>query len=297
MTTRSEPLPQLPPLHVHREGTGPALVALPGIGSTWEEFRSLLPLLARRYDVLALDLPGQGDSPPLPPGRTSDVAGLTDAVEAELDQRGVALPHVLGVSLGGRVALELARRGRARSVVAIGPTGPVTPPERGFQAALLGLSRLVYGAASPVADRLAQPAAVRTLALFPLRARGWRASPEEAAALVRAMGRGDDFWRQLRWAILPEGQLDYRAVRCPVRIAQGSADVLSLGQALRLAALVPGARFSWLPFAGHSSVGDVPEQVAALVDDAAAAADEPPVQQAQQAPGEPDAAGVSGERP
>ncbi|MDP9394365.1 MAG: hypothetical protein M3Q27_09020 [Actinomycetota bacterium] len=57
-----------------------------------------------------------------------------------------------------------------------------------------------------------------------------------------------------------------------MRIAQGSADVLSLGQALRLSALVPGAQFRWLALAGHSSVGDVPDRVVELVDAVATAA-------------------------
>jgi pimeloyl-ACP methyl ester carboxylesterase len=261
------------PLHVHREGSGPALVLLPGLGTTVAEFRAVAPLLARRYDVLALDLPGQGRSPALPPTVRPGVEALTDAVEQELDRQAVPAPHVLGVSLGGRLGLELARRKRARSVVAIAPTGPLTPPERAFQTASLAAARLGFSTLAPVADPLLRSAVRRTAALALLRARGWRTPAGEAAALVRGFAEAEDFWRLVRHAILPEATLDYRAIDCPVVVAQGTHDVLTLSQAAWLTLLVPGARFRVLPFAGHSSVGDVPRHVIGLVDDVAAAAD------------------------
>jgi pimeloyl-ACP methyl ester carboxylesterase len=253
-------------------GNGPTLLLLPGLGATLSEFRAVLPSLAQRYDVLALELPGQGRSPRLPATAPPTVAALTDAVEQELDRRGVTLPHVLGVSLDGRLGLELARRQRARSVVAIGPTGPLTPPERIYQAAILTASRLAFRALAPVADTLMRPLGLRAAALAPLRARAWRTAPDEAAALVRGFAGAEDFWRLLSCAVLPEATLDYRAVRCPVRIAQGSHDLLCLSQAAWLRVLVPGARFRVLPFAGHSSIADVPRRVIGLVDEAAAAA-------------------------
>ena len=255
---------------MHREGSGPPLVLLPGLASTVAEFRAVLPRLVDRYEVLAIDLPGQGRSPALAvrPG----VPALTDALEKELDRPQVGAAHVLGVSLGGRLGLELARRQRARSVVAIAPTGPLTPPGRAYQTAALSAARLAFSALAPAADRLLRPAAARTAALGLLRARGWRTPPGEAAALVRAFAGAEDFWRLLRHAVLPEATVDYRSVDCPVLVAQGTHDVLALSQAVALALLVPGARFRLLPFAGHSSVADVPSHVVRLVDDAAAAA-------------------------
>ncbi|MGY1637822.1 alpha/beta fold hydrolase [Geodermatophilus sp. SYSU D00742] len=256
----------------HREGSGAPLLLLPGLGSTHAEFGAVVPELAGRYDVLALDLPGHGSSPALPADVRPDVATLTDAVEQELDRRGVDVPHVLGVSLGGRVGLELARRQRARSVVAIAPTGPLTPPERAWQAALLAASRLGFRALAPVADPLLRAALPRTMALAVLRARGWRTPAAEAVALVRAFAAAEDFGRLVRHAVVPETTIDYQAVGCPVVIAQGTHDVLTLSQAAWLALLVPAARFRLLPLAGHSAVADVPQRVIRLVDQAAAAA-------------------------
>ncbi len=269
---RVERAVELPTLNVHQEGRGPALLLLPGVASTLDEFHAVVPQLATRFDVLVFDLPGQGGSPALPAPVLPDVAALTDAVERELDRRGVPVPHVLGVSLGGRIGLELARRQRAASVVAIAPTGPMTPPERAYQASMLVATRLGFRLLAPAAGLLLRPALPRTAALAVLRARGWRTPPREAATLVREFATAQDFWRLLRHAVLPEATIDYRAVGCPVLIAQGTHDVLTLSQAAWLALLVPGARFRLLPFAGHSGIADVPDRVIRLVAEAAEAA-------------------------
>ena len=259
---------RLPKLNAHREGTGPTLVLLPGLASPIGEFGTVLPELARRYEVLALDLPGQGGSPALPAPLRPDVGALTDAVEQEMDRQQVSVAHLLGVSLGGRIALELARRHRAVSVVAIAPTGPVTPSERAYQAAMLVGARLVTSALAPLAGPLMRLAVPRTAVLGFLRVRGWRTPPDEAAALIREFATAADFWRLVRYAVLPEATLDYRTVDCPVIIAQGTHDVLAASQSAWLTALVPSARFRLLPVAGHSSIADVPERVLALVAEA-----------------------------
>src|SRR3954447_26328925 len=91
---RSVVAARLPALVGPRVGSGPPLLLLPGLGSTLAEFRAVLPLLALRYDVLAIELPGQGRSPALPATVRPTVTALTDAVEQELDRRGVTVPHV-----------------------------------------------------------------------------------------------------------------------------------------------------------------------------------------------------------
>ena len=91
--------------------------------------------------------------------------------------------------------------------------------------------------------------------------------------MVRGFAEAEDFWRLLRHAVLPEVTLLYHEIVCPVLIAQGTHDVLTLSQAAWLAVLVPDARFRVLPFAGHSGVADVPKRVIRLVDEAVAASD------------------------
>src|SRR5918992_4234493 len=107
----------------HRGGTGEPLVLIHGIGHTWRGWKPMLPHLEPRFDVLAVDLPGFGHSPPLPAGTEPTPEALADAVERAMDEAGFDRAHVAGNSLGGWIALELARRGRALTVTAISPAG------------------------------------------------------------------------------------------------------------------------------------------------------------------------------
>jgi pimeloyl-ACP methyl ester carboxylesterase len=264
-----------PVLALSRRGSGPPLLLLHGVATDRREFSRVLPALTPRYDVLAVDLPGHGASPPLPPDTPPDVRAFTDALESMLDREEVGAPHVLGISVGGRVGLELARRGRALSVVAISPTGLALPAERAYQAALFTVARLGYSALDRVADDVLRVPTLRAAALGLLRARGWRTPADEAVALVRGFSRTPEYWRVLRHAVVPEATWDYQDVDCPVVLVQGTHDVLSLGQVVRLLPLVPGARFRLLPGAGHSAVGDLPGEVLRLVDEAAARAERP----------------------
>src|SRR4051812_30402721 len=69
-------------------GSGEPLVLLHGLGLTWRSWPPVLPALAERHAVRALDLPGFGGSPPLP-GREPGVPALADAVERRLDDDGL----------------------------------------------------------------------------------------------------------------------------------------------------------------------------------------------------------------
>ncbi len=88
---------------------------------TWRVWDLVRPVLERRRDVLAVPLPGHVDGPPLPAAITGDT--LPDAVERAMDAAGLETAHLAGNSLGGFVALQLAARGRASSVVALAPAG------------------------------------------------------------------------------------------------------------------------------------------------------------------------------
>jgi pimeloyl-ACP methyl ester carboxylesterase len=105
----------------HRGGSGPALVCLHGFMDTWRIWELALGELERRHDVLAPTLLGHAGGPPLE-GEMSD-ALLPDAIERAMDGAGFETAHIAGNSLGGFVALQLAARGRAESVVAFAPAG------------------------------------------------------------------------------------------------------------------------------------------------------------------------------
>ncbi len=83
----------------------------------------MLGRLAAERDVIALDMPGFGASPPLPDGTPPTPQALAAAVARFLDEIGIERAHIAGNSLGGWVALELARAGRALSVAALSSAG------------------------------------------------------------------------------------------------------------------------------------------------------------------------------
>jgi len=108
-------------------GSGPSLVLVHGIGSRRQVWDPVVPLLADRYAVTTVDLPGFGESPPLPPGADVSGPGLAAVVAEFCADRGLERPHVAGNSLGGWIALELARSGVAASATGICPAGLWNP--------------------------------------------------------------------------------------------------------------------------------------------------------------------------
>ncbi len=108
---------------MHRGGAGSPLVCLHGFIDTWRTWELVLPVLERHHDVLAPTLPGHAGGPALPPGRDVDIDLVADEVERAMDRAGLETAHIAGNSLGGYLALHLAARGRARSVVALAPAG------------------------------------------------------------------------------------------------------------------------------------------------------------------------------
>jgi len=104
-------------------GAGSTLVLLHGLGGTWHIWKPVLNLLTPFHRVIALTLPGHPGGPALPFGVEPSVDLLADMLLAELRLRGIERAHVAGNSLGGWLALELARRGFAQSVTALSPAG------------------------------------------------------------------------------------------------------------------------------------------------------------------------------
>jgi pimeloyl-ACP methyl ester carboxylesterase len=253
-----------------RTRSGEPLLLLHGLGSSRRDFTAVLPALTDRFDVINVDLPGIGRSPHLEQRPT--VAAITDAVEHTLDAEGLGRVHVLGNSLGARIALELAVRGRARSVVAIAPSGLNIPQERLYQGTSMGLARIVMRAAEPLIASVSRSAAGRAALLAPLKARPWSTSPEEAIGVREGFAESRDFWRTVLWALVLDVPRGLDRIDCPVTLVQGVADWVASGQTVRYLPLIPGSRFSPLLMAGHAPQSDRPATIARLVEETAARA-------------------------
>ena len=103
----------------HRIGSGDPLLLIHGLSATCGVWEPVLPELERSFELLVPTLLGRYQSEPFARGVAPGVEALTDALERELDAAGWDTAHVAGNLLGGWLALELAKRGRARSVVAL----------------------------------------------------------------------------------------------------------------------------------------------------------------------------------
>jgi len=254
-------------LSLTRSGSGAPLLLLHGMGSSRRDFSAVLPELRASFDVLNVDLPGVGESPHLEERPT--VPAITDAVERTLDEEGVGPVHVLGNSLGARVALELAARGRALSVVAIAPSGLNLPQERAFQGTGMGMARIVLRTMDPLLPALSRSSVGRVALLAPLKARPWSTSPEEAIGAREGFAGSRDYWRTVLWSLMLDVPRGLDRISCPVLLVQGVADWVASGQTVRYLPFIPGARFSPLLMAGHAPQSDRSATIARLVKETA----------------------------
>jgi pimeloyl-ACP methyl ester carboxylesterase len=266
-----------PALTRHRDGSGPPLVLLHGLGLSWRSWQPILDELEVRHDVIAIDLPGFGDSPPLPAGTAPTPTRLADAVESELDRLGLDAPALVGNSLGGWVALELARRGRATRAVVISPSGLESPPERALVIALNELMRLRAYFGAPLGQWLTAPALDRVMLFVGLRSRPWRVSPDAAVRDLDDFGYSPGFQSTLASTVATRVPMWLSEIQVPVRVAYGTLDLmLGAFTSPRFAAAIPGAELIPLPAVGHVPMLDDPELVARTILDFTADAQTPP---------------------
>ena len=99
----------------YRGGVGEPLLLIHGGGGTWQQWRAVIPLLEAQHEVLAPNLVGHYGGAPAPQGAEASLDLFVDGVERDMDAVGWPTAHVVGTSLGGLVALVLAKRGRART--------------------------------------------------------------------------------------------------------------------------------------------------------------------------------------
>ncbi|MEV6342672.1 alpha/beta fold hydrolase [Actinoplanes sp. NPDC051851] len=257
----------------HRSGSGAPLVLIHGLGSHWQVWSPVLDDLARHRDVIALDLPGFGDSPlwAPPAGRLpGSVPHLADVVSAFLDDLGLDTPEIAGSSLGGGIALELGRRGRARAVTAFAPVGFWRPPGRAWCSLVVGGGRSLARALAPLLPGVLASPTGRTVFCAPFYGRPRTLPPPDALAGARALAGAPGFpaaraaFRRLTpWS--PAALAALAAV--PVTIAWGTRDAVLpyRAQSRRARTLLPTARHVPLRGCGHLPFADDPARCVDLL--------------------------------
>jgi pimeloyl-ACP methyl ester carboxylesterase len=249
-------------LNYVRKGHGEPLVLVHGIGSHWQMWGPVLDTLAAERDVVALDLPGFGASPPLDGEPT--IAALAGAVSDLATELGIDRPHVAGNSLGGGIALELARTGRARSATGLSPIGFGYGRERPYAVAVLQATRTLVRVLGPALDPIQRTALGRTVTMSHLIGRPWRVPAEDAILATHDLAAASGFEATLPhvsafdWG---HGDLDV-----PVTIGWGTRDMLLIPrQARRARRRMPRARHVWLSGCGHVPCWDDPALIATVV--------------------------------
>jgi pimeloyl-ACP methyl ester carboxylesterase len=253
-------------INYHREGEGPPLVLLHGIGHHWQAWRPVIGLLAAEFDVIACDSPGFGHSAPLSASIEPTIPAYVDAFEWFFAELGLERPHVAGNSMGGAIALELARRRAIRSACALSPAGFWTVPERRFCQLSLGLVADMPRALRPAVAMLARTTAGRVALFSQTFGYPSRLPAEEAVATLAAAWGSPIFAEALRCLgryAFAHGE-ELRGT--PVAIAWGDRDRLLPYrlQAPRARALLPQAKHVTLG-AGHVPFFDDPAAVAEVV--------------------------------
>ncbi|GAB3850143.1 alpha/beta fold hydrolase [Dactylosporangium cerinum] len=209
-----------------------------------------------------------------PESQSLDVSALADAVErfaASVFPASSTLPgspsfHVAGSSLGGGVALELGRRGVARSVTAFAPIGFWGPISRRWCQASVTGARLLGRLARPALPPLAATAAGRLVLFGLFFGHPARLDPATCLADVDALVAAPGF-PAARAAFAGHRFRDPGALPdIPVTVAWGSRDaILPAFQARRAAAALPTARHVRLPGCGHLPFSDDPTSCATLI--------------------------------
>lgn len=249
-----------------RRGHGEPLVLIHGIGSLWQMWEPVLVGLVADRDVVALDLPGFGESAMPPPGTPPGIDSLVTLVQDFLIQEGIDRPHAAGNSLGGLIALELAQRGLARSATALSPVGFANRAETLWGRSSLWLGVRLARRLQRRAESLLATRTGRRLALGMGMERAADMSVAEAAATVRALAGAPWFDATLPTVGPFEFGPGERPIPVPVTIGWGTKDRLLLPrQAKRAAALIPNARIVMLEGCGHVPTFDDPPAVTRLL--------------------------------
>jgi pimeloyl-ACP methyl ester carboxylesterase len=263
----------------YRAGSGDPLVLVHGFTATWRCWLPVLAELVPRFDVFAPTLHGHDGGPAMPDGQPAHTLGhAADHLELLLDEQGIETAHFAGNSMGGALSLELAKRGRARSVVAISPGGgwradDTEEPQRIIK--WFARNQKIAKASLPRVEKVMRRPSTRRLALRDVMTRGDQVPAGEAVQLARssvACSVVPDVFQTIRTGTARLVDLD--KISCPVLLTWGDKDrILPLPRhAPRLREEIPGVQWRVLPGLGHTPMWDDPSLIAQVIADFAAAA-------------------------
>ena len=248
-----------------RRGEGPRLLLVHGLGGTWRSWSTILPALSEAREVIAIDLPGHGATPAAADSGT--FAGLADSVERFILEQGLEGIDIVGSSLGARIVLEMARRGRVGATVALDPGGFWRGWERTYFRTTLAASIRLVRALGPTLPTLSRSAVTRSALLAQLSARPWRLDEKVVATELQSFAGTKTFDALVRdLASGPEQKGPAANPSRAIVIGWGRQDRLCLPrQAARAQEAFPSAKLHWFSKCGHFPMWDSPSETAQLI--------------------------------
>jgi len=251
-------------MHHTRTGSGKPLLLIHGLGGSSRSWNTILPAIAQAREVIAVDLPGHGRSIAEPDSGT--FVGLVRSLDEWLTQERLEHVDMVGSSMGARIVLEMARRGRSGDVVGLDPGGFWRGWERRFfQTTIAASIRLLRGLGSALPG-VARNVASRTALMAQLSAKPWKLDPEMVADELKSFvdtATFDALVRDLATGPMQEGARDTRG---RVVIGWGRKDRLCLPrQAPRALGAFPSARLHWFENSGHFPMWDEPDATVRLI--------------------------------
>lgn len=236
--------------------TKPPLLLLHGVTMSAAAWQGVAPFLTERFDLIVPTAAGHRGGPRIPGHAT--IRALTDVVERLLDERGLATVHIAGNSMGGWMAIELARRGRADSVCALSPAGLWTAgDDHDHGRDMLRRTKTLADATRHLTPHLLRFRRVRRLAMADIAIHGDRLSVDHAVHTFRDLvgcEAADDLLDTME-ELQPLDRLP-----CPITVAWSGKDRIFPPSTFVDTARhrIPGARIIELPNVGHVPMFDDP---------------------------------------
>jgi magnesium chelatase accessory protein len=253
--------------HVQQMGSGPVMLLVHGTGASTHSWAGLMPLLAERFTVIAVDLPGHGFTHPLPSAQMS-LPGIAAALSALLTEIGaepaIAVGHSAGAAILARMTLD--RRIAPRRLIAL--NGALMPFGGAAGHIFPAMAKLLF--INPIAPKIfAWRAGDRAAVTRVIASTGSSIPPENLALYQRLFRSRTHVAAAL--AMMANWNLSSLAkelprLPCPMTLVVGSGDLaVPPDQAFELARTMPGAKVELLRGLGHLAHEEDPPRVAAAI--------------------------------
>ncbi|HEY7291725.1 MAG TPA: alpha/beta hydrolase [Vicinamibacterales bacterium] len=254
--------------HYTESGEGRPLVLLHGIGMSGSAWNTVMPYLTAFRKVIVFDIAGFGLTPPLPVGINPTSPSLAAALESSMRAMGLVGPvDIAGNSLGGLIAMEAARRGLARSVVAISPPGLWTDHPPLHVKYVFQMLRFLATNVPAALRIVVRTSFLRELAFaVPISVGSRRMPADDAVTAVNDLGAAAGFEDTFACTASP---FSGREITVPLTVAFGDRDYLLLKTSRHPEALPAHTRWITMPRWGHVPMWVDPAGVARLILDGA----------------------------